>query len=172
MMQERYPPRTAPRTMIMSTNKKNQNFNFHKYLLFITQQIEKIKNLGFSLLRIILNSFQIQVTVELNFRYEPEESNDESLLEQSSSWRKIWRRAAFPLSTTIKEHMLPTYISSKSLENLASSLGPSLYPAVFDFPPAIVVTPARIVQSWSEAHESWNENVRWQKTWFSDLANG
>jgi len=42
---------------------------------------------------------------------------------------------------TNKEQDDGTYTTSKSVENFASSLGPSLYPGIFDLPPAIVVTP-------------------------------
>lgn len=42
---------------------------------------------------------------------------------------------------TSSEQVDRTYTTSKSFENFASSLGPSLYPAILDFPPAIVVTP-------------------------------
>jgi hypothetical protein len=44
---------------------------------------------------------------------------------------------------TNNEHIFFTYTTSKSVENFASSLGPSLYPGILDFPPAIVVTPTK-----------------------------
>jgi hypothetical protein len=63
------------------------------------------------------------------------------LYAQSSKWSWISRMAWLPRSMTRREQLLPRYRTSKSVENLASSLGPSTCPPLPVFPPAIVVTP-------------------------------
>jgi hypothetical protein len=42
---------------------------------------------------------------------------------------------------TKREQLPLMYWISKSVENFASSLGPSMCPPLIDFPPAMVVTP-------------------------------